>query len=59
MDVTGRDLDDTDMRSGRIDALSDGVFGVALTLLVLDLKIPDARHLTHTQLAQQLTGLIP
>lgn len=30
----------SDFTVGRINALSDGVFGVAMTLLVLDLKLP-------------------
>jgi uncharacterized membrane protein len=28
-------------QTGRVEAFSDGVFGVALTLLVLDLKVPE------------------
>jgi uncharacterized membrane protein len=33
----------------RIEALSDGVFAIALTLLVLDVKVPVAEHITHEQ----------
>jgi uncharacterized membrane protein len=31
----------------RIEALSDGVFAIALTLLVLDVRVPIAEHITH------------
>jgi uncharacterized membrane protein len=33
----------------RLDALTDGVFAVAMTLLVLDLKFPEAFHPTSTE----------
>jgi uncharacterized membrane protein len=38
--VAGSDL-------GRLSALSDGIFAVAMTLLVLDLRVP-AQHLAHS-----------
>ena len=31
----------------RIEALSDGVFAIALTLLVLDIRVPVSEHITH------------
>jgi uncharacterized membrane protein len=31
----------------RIEALSDGVFAIALTLLVLDVRVPVAEHIAH------------
>lgn len=31
----------------RIEALSDGVFAIALTLLVLDIRVPIREHVTH------------
>lgn len=44
----------------RLAALSDGIFAVAMTLLVLDLRVP-AREATHDghALAQALLGLAP
>ncbi len=39
--------------STRVEAFSDGVFAIAITLLVLDLKVPeDATGFGHTLLAQ-------
>jgi uncharacterized membrane protein len=44
----------------RIDALTDGLFGVAMTLLVLDVRLPDEFH-PHdaNDLFQALLGLMP
>ncbi len=44
----------------RLAALSDGIFGVALTLLVLDLRVPasEAIH-SENELAHALAGLAP
>ena len=42
----------------RLDALTDGVFAVAMTLLVIDLKLPEAAHpQTPSQLLDLLTAL--
>jgi uncharacterized membrane protein len=44
----------------RLDALSDAVFGVAMTLLVLDVRLPEEFH-PHdaSELWQALVGLLP
>jgi uncharacterized membrane protein len=44
----------------RLDTLSDGVFAVAMTLLVLDLRLPDDFHPRDGgELAEALIGLWP
>ena len=45
---------------GRIEAISDGVFAIALTLLVLDIKVPvsEAIH-SEKALFDSLCGLMP
>jgi len=43
------------IEKSRLDALTDGVFAVAMTLLVLDLKLPE--HFHPTSAAEFLTGL--
>ncbi len=44
----------------RIEALTDGIFAVAMTLLVIELKIPEALHGSgETALQHQLLVLIP
>ena len=43
---------DTESRTGRIEAFSDGMFAIAMTLLVLDLKVPKETPLGRGLLAQ-------
>jgi uncharacterized membrane protein len=44
----------------RLDALSDGIFGVAMTLLILDVRLPDDFHPTDgNELLQGLLALWP
>src|SRR5437763_5000244 len=44
----------------RIEALSDGIFAVAMTLLVIDLRLPEHAHLaTEADLRNALLGLVP
>src|SRR5436190_5165844 len=48
------------LSKGRIEALSDGVFAIAMTLLVLELKIPDLpKDTSQTELLSQLRELGP
>jgi uncharacterized membrane protein len=44
----------------RLDTLSDGIFGVAMTLLILDVRLPDDFHPEDAgELLQGLIGLWP
>jgi uncharacterized membrane protein len=45
---------------GRISALSDGVFAIAMTLLVLDLELPDVQSLSDpSAFARELASQFP
>jgi uncharacterized membrane protein len=52
-DIAGEDVPRR-WSTGRVEAFSDGVFAIAITLLVLDIKIgpTDFDHLTHALLAE-------
>ena len=53
-------MEDPDLPSkGRIEALTDGIFAVAMTLLVLDLRLPEARGLDDAGLRSALVALLP
>lgn len=43
----------------RIEALSDGVFAIALTLLVLDIKVPDVPIHSEKELLAAVVALMP
>ncbi|MDR3454995.1 MAG: TMEM175 family protein [Rhodoferax sp.] len=44
----------------RLEALSDGIFAVAMTLLVLDIRLPDDFHPARaSDLLQGLLDLLP
>ncbi|HZZ66785.1 MAG TPA: TMEM175 family protein [Phenylobacterium sp.] len=44
----------------RLDALADGIYGVAMTLLVLDIRIPDGMvNPTDQQLTEAFVALLP
>lgn len=46
--------------AGRIDAISDAVFGVAMTLLVLEIKVPEfEEHITELELVAAFWALMP
>lgn len=48
------------LRAGRIESLTDGVFAVAMTLLIFDLKIPKVpQDATLSQFIAALTALWP
>src|SRR5262245_52464803 len=56
MDVQNKS-DETTVDLGRLNALSDGVFAIALTILVLDIRIPD--NTSVGDLSAMLVGLAP
>jgi len=48
------------LRLNRIEAFSDGVFAIVVTLLVLELKVPELHdHESVAELGRQLVGLVP
>lgn len=48
------------MKTTRLEALIDGTFAIAMTILVFDLKVADiTENLVHEQIAQKLFDLWP
>lgn len=45
------------MNKTRLENLTDGVFAIILTLLVLELKIPE--HVSHASLMEGLRNILP
>ncbi|MBV8971558.1 MAG: DUF1211 domain-containing protein, partial [Sphingomonadaceae bacterium] len=43
----------------RLIFFSDAVFAIAMTLLVVDVRLPPLHHVSEAALAQALIGLIP
>ncbi|WP_244548994.1 TMEM175 family protein [Bradyrhizobium canariense] len=42
----------------RLDTLSDGIFGVAMTLLILDVRLPDDFH-PSLRIFRRRSGFMP
>lgn len=45
--------------TNRAEAFSDGVFAIAITLLILDVKVPDVHQVTNSSLWQELLNQWP
>jgi TMEM175 potassium channel family protein len=50
---------DEERETERIEAFSDGVFGIAMTLLVIEIKVPSHELVAANGLAQSLAALWP
>jgi uncharacterized membrane protein len=48
-----------DLQTSRVEALSDGVFAIAMTILVLDVPVPSAEQVSLGQLPGALRQLAP
>lgn len=47
------------MNKTRLEAFSDGVFAIAITLLVLDIRLPEAEIHSEKELLRLLAGVLP
>jgi uncharacterized membrane protein len=47
------------MKHERLHALADGIFAIAMTLLVLELKVPEIKNATNAELLHSLKDLLP
>ncbi|HMQ69304.1 MAG TPA: TMEM175 family protein [Ignavibacteria bacterium] len=54
-------LIDLDKSKGRLEALSDGIFAITMTMMIIDLKIPDNSYhnLSPEELNNSLLTLLP
>src|SRR5215212_9215927 len=50
------ELRSTSMNKNRVEALSDGVFAIVITLLILDIKVPEV---DGSQLSASLIAVLP
>ena len=48
-----------ELKTGRIEALSDGIFAIAMTILVLSFDIPPKKFMDESALLRALIGLWP
>lgn len=54
-----KNLFDQTFTTKRLIALTDGVYAIVITLLVLDLHVPETQQLNETSLVTDLQGQIP
>lgn len=53
------DQQDNGLTTNRIEAFSDGVFAIAITLLILEIRLPTGSDATHGSLATTLLSIWP
>ena len=47
------------MNKQRVEALSDGIFAIVLTLLIIEIKVPELHHFSEKGLFEGLASLVP